>query len=102
MGTSFWTTLVTSTSGGGGEGAAFWLWQPRKTNGAIGRRAQMDECIWESTRELLLSRLLTVNCIGRAPNVQSWQSSWQSGHRPKKDVSFVAYQPILCTGIIRP
>src|SRR6266436_3819873 len=67
MGTSFCTTVATSTSAGGGGAAAFGFRQPVNSNEAAGSSATMGQISPKRERDFLLPRVRIVICIAEIP-----------------------------------
>src|SRR2546427_328508 len=67
MGTSFCTTVATSTSTGGGGAAAFGFRQPVNSNEAAGSRATRGQTPPKRERDFLLPRVRIVLCIAEIP-----------------------------------
>src|SRR6266705_3645348 len=67
MGTSFCTTVATSTSAGGGGAAAFGFRQPENSNEAAGSRATRGQTPPKRERDFLLPRVRIVICIAEIP-----------------------------------
>src|SRR6266702_3699097 len=77
MGTSFCTTVATSTSAGGGGAAAFGFRQPENSNEAAGSRATIGQISPKRERDFLLPRVRIVICIAEIPclNLASFLTS---------------------------
>src|SRR6266436_2042145 len=69
MGTSFCTTVATSTSAGGGGAAAFGFRQPVNSNEAAGSSATMGQISPKRERDFLLPRVRIVICIAEIPSL---------------------------------
>src|SRR5437899_1498662 len=67
MGTSFCTTVATSTSAGGGGAAALGFRQPVNSNEAAGSRATRGQTPPKRERDFLLPRVRIVICIAEIP-----------------------------------
>src|SRR5437899_2414580 len=67
MGTSFCTTVATSTSAGGGGAAALGFRQPVNSNEAAGSRVTRGQTPPKRERDFLLLRVRIVICITEIP-----------------------------------